>query len=140
MTIDHGKKVSLEYTVKLDDGTQVDSNVGGEPLTFTAGSRQIIPGLEERLMGLEKGETRHLVIPAAEAYGPVKPEAFQEVERRAIPEDAREVGATLVAEDRVGNRQPVRVHEVKQQTVVLDLNHPLAGQDLAFDVKILDVD
>jgi len=140
MTIDHGKRVSLEYTLQLEDGTKVDSNVGGEPLTFTAGEGRIIPGLEQRLLGLEKGETRHLIVPAGEAYGPVNPDAFQEVDRNAVPENARKVGTTLLAHDQAGKRQAVRVHEVKEGTIVLDLNHPLAGQDLTFDVKILDVE
>jgi FKBP-type peptidyl-prolyl cis-trans isomerase 2 len=134
-----GRTVSMEYTLTLDDGTTLDTNVGGEPLVFEHGSQQIIPGLEKQLEGLSAGESRTVVVVPEEAYGPVDPEAFQEVELEQIPGDARAVGTILVADDGSGNQRQVRVAEVRHESVLIDFNHPLAGKTLNFAVKILEV-
>ena len=137
--IENGNQVSIEYTLTLEDGTKVDTNVGGEPLVYEQGSGQIIPGLEEELAGLKEGDTKKVTVAPERGYGPVDPEAFQEVESTKIPEEARTVGTMLLARDASGNGRQVRVHEVKDETVVIDFNHPLAGKTLTFDVKILDI-
>ncbi len=133
------KTVSIEYTVFLADGSQVDSNVGGEPLVFESGQNQILPALEKALEGLSPGDTTRVTLSADEAYGPVLDEAFQEVATSLIPEQARHEGAVLVAEDESGQQRQVRVHEVKGETTVIDLNHPLAGESLTFDVKVIEI-
>lgn len=138
-TVSDGKKVSIEYTLKLEDGTKVDSNVGGKPFTFIQGKHQIIPGLEKAIKGMKVGETRHIVVSPEEGYGPVRKEAFQEVDKSKIPPDALKVGAMLKGRGPSGGVIFARVAEVKEKTVVLDFNHPLAGKKLYFDVKILDV-
>lgn len=140
VVIEDGRTVSIEYTLKLDDGSVADTNVGGSPLIYEHGKQQILPSLEQELAGLEVNETKQVDLTAAQGYGPVNPGAFQEVPVEAIPEDARLVGAGLVAEDRSGNRRPVRVHEVHEEKIVLDLNHPLAGQALHFNIKVLGID
>jgi len=135
--IDKGSKVSIEYKLVLDDGTEVDSNVGGEPLEYEHGTGQIIAGLESALAGLAAGDEKQVKVAAADGYGQIDPEGYHEVELSQVPEGAREPGALLMAE---GHDGPIRVHEVKADKIILDFNHPLAGQDLTFDVKILKVD
>jgi FKBP-type peptidyl-prolyl cis-trans isomerase 2 len=101
------------------------------------GSKQILPKLEDQLLGMRVGETKHVSLSAAEAYGEVDASLFQTVPLSAIPEGARKVDTQLLAQSSSGERRPVRAHDVKSEEVVLDLNHPLAGQVLAFEVKVL---
>ena len=140
VVVEIGKRVSIEYKLSLDDGTVVDTNAGNEPLVFEPGARQILPALEQALLGLEVDETKNVKLSPEEGYGPVNPAAFESVPSEQIPEDARQVGAVLVAQDAEGNKHLIRVHEMKDETVVLDYNHPLAGQNLNFDIKILAVE
>lgn len=139
--ITEGSKVSLEYTLAIDSGETVDSNAGDdqEPLVYTQGNNEIIPGLESELSGMTPGDEKKVTLEPEEAYGPVNPEAFQEVPLDQIPEDAREEGQLLIMQDQEGNKQQIRVSEVREETALLDLNHPLAGKTLHFDVKVLDV-
>jgi FKBP-type peptidyl-prolyl cis-trans isomerase SlyD len=137
--VQNGSTVSLEYTLKDDGGQVLDSNKGGAPLVFVQGRREIIAGLERELLGLRTGDERHIVVKAEDAYGAVVPNAEAEVPKEAIPEAGRKIGATLMARSGGGEPRPVVVKEVKETTVVLDLNHPLAGKTLYFDVKVLDV-
>lgn len=139
VVIENGDSVSIEYTLKLDDGTTVDTNVGEDPLTYTQGSSEILPMLESALLGLAVGDSKEVKLTAEQGYGPVDPAGFQEVEISMVPEDARTVGTMLVASAPDGQQQPIKVHEVKEETVVLDFNHPLAGQALNFDVKVLSI-
>ena len=138
--IEEGSKVSIEYTLTLDDGTTADSNVGEDPLVYSQGQHEILPALEEALVGLEVGETKQVQLTAEEGYGLIDPDGFQDVEPDVVPEDARTVGTMLVASDPEGNQQPIRVHEVGEDKLVLDFNHPLAGQALNFDIKIVAVE
>lgn len=139
-TIAPGRSVAIEYTLTLEDGTQVDSNVGEKPLRYEQGAQQIIPGLENALLGLAAGDQKKVVVAPEEGYGPVDPEAFQEVALSDLPEDGREAGALLVAQDPAGRMRQIRVHEVKGETAVLDYNHPLAGKKLIFEIKVLEVE
>jgi FKBP-type peptidyl-prolyl cis-trans isomerase 2 len=137
--VGEGSKVSIEYTLKLDDGTTADSNVGGEPLVYEQGKGDVLPALEKQLVGLKVDDTKKVKLSPEDGYGPVNPEAFHAVPASQIPEEARSVGATMIAEDGSGRRQRVRVHELKGDEIVVDLNHPLAGKTLHFDVKILAI-
>ncbi|MFZ1744419.1 MAG: peptidylprolyl isomerase [Nitrospirales bacterium] len=139
MTVSEGKSISMEYTLTLENKEVLDSNVGGEPLTFTQGSHQIIPGLETALDGMKAGERKQVTVAPEEGYGKVDPQAIQEVPIDQIPPDARKVGVQLQGKDGQGRVVHPTVTEVKEQVVVLDFNHPLAGKTLYFDVKILDV-
>jgi FKBP-type peptidyl-prolyl cis-trans isomerase SlyD len=139
MTIRNGCRVSLEYTLTLDDGTVVDTNVDGEPLIYTHGEGQIIPGLERALEGLAIGARHAVEVGAEDGYGPTRLEAIQEVPLDRIPEGARKVGAGLQGQTDEGAVVQARVTEVKDETVVVDFNHPLAGETLHFQVKVLDV-
>ena len=137
--IENGKSVSIEYTLNLDDGTTVDTNVGEDALTFKQGGSEILPALEEALAGHEVGDTKEVKLTAEQGYGPINTEAYQEVELEMVPEDARTIGTMLIATDPEGQQQPIKVHELRGETIILDFNHPLAGQALNFDVKILDI-
>jgi FKBP-type peptidyl-prolyl cis-trans isomerase 2 len=135
-----GRKVSIEYTLRLEDGTQVDSNVGGEPLVYEQGANQVPPALEAALAGLSANDTRKVTLTPDQGYGPVDPEATKQVPIGEIPEEARKVDAVLIGVDADGNQRPVRVKKVEAETVTIDLNHFLAGRTLNFDVKILKVE
>ena len=135
-----GDRVQLEYTLTDDTGQVLDSNAGRGPLTYTQGEHQIIPGLEQALLGMRVGEEKRLSVRPEDAYGPVDPEAQSEIPREMLPPDAQTAGAELVARSPDGETRLVRVKEVKEATVVIDLNHPLAGKTLHFAVKILSVD
>lgn len=135
-----GATVGIEYTLKLDDGSVADTSEGGEPLVYEQGSGQILPALEENLAGLAVGEEKHVTLPPEQGYGPVREELYQAVPIEQVPEDAREVGTPLMARDAQGHERPLRVHEVRDDEIVLDLNHPLAGQTLVFDVKVVSID
>jgi FKBP-type peptidyl-prolyl cis-trans isomerase SlyD len=138
--IGEGSKVSIEYTLKLDDGTTADSNVGGAPLVYEQGKGQILPSLEKELTGLGVNDSKKVKLSPRQGYGEVNPEAIQKVPAEMIPEEARQPGAQLLAEDGAGQKRPVRVKSVEEDQVVVDLNHPLAGKTLHFDVKILAIE
>jgi len=137
--IEKGKKVSLEYTVFLEDGTMIDTNVGEDPLVFVLGSKQVFPALEQELLGLRVGDTKKVFLSADQAYGQVVREAFREVELETLPEQFRLPGAVLAIQDPEGGVFPIRVHEIRADKAVLDFNHPLAGKALQFDVKVIHV-
>ena len=137
--IQEGSKVSLEYTLKLDDGEVADSNVGGDPLEYEQGTGQILPALEAALLGLAVNDTKQVTLSPENGYGVIDRDAFHVVEPDMVPEDGRKVGATLVAQDETGGHRPVRVAEVHDDRIIIDFNHPLAGQTLHFDVKVLGI-
>jgi FKBP-type peptidyl-prolyl cis-trans isomerase SlyD len=138
--VQNGATVSIEYTLKDEGGQVLDSNLGKAPLTFVHGRRQIIPGLERELVGMRPGEQKAVVVaPDDGGYGPVVPSAQQEVPKEVIPKEGLKVGTQLTARSGSGEVRPVTVKEIKDTTVVLDFNHPLAGKTLFFDVKILNV-
>lgn len=131
-----GRKVDIQYTLTLDDGTTVQTNADGPPLSYTAGEGQVIPGLEAALEGKSATDRVRVKISPEDAYGPVDAKLMQEVPLDKIPEDARRVGTLLSAQ---GFDGPIRVAEVRSDAVVLDFNHPLAGKALTFDVLVLSV-
>jgi FKBP-type peptidyl-prolyl cis-trans isomerase 2 len=135
--IKHGHKVSLEYTVFLEDGTRIDSNVGEAPLIFVLGKHQVFPALEDALIGLTIGETKQIMLSPEDAYGPIVMDAYREVDLDTVPETYRYEGAVLGVQDPQGGVFPIRVHKIKDRRIVLDFNHPLAGRTLKFDVKII---
>jgi FKBP-type peptidyl-prolyl cis-trans isomerase SlyD len=134
-----GTVVSLQYTLSGEDGKTIESNKGKEPLKYTQGSHQIVPGLEKGLAGMKMGEEKRVKVTPEEGYGPVDPKGFQEFPKEKIPSEGLKVGSVLMAKGPQGQQVPVRVHEIKEKTVVLDLNHPMAGKTLVFDVKVLDI-
>ncbi len=138
--IEKGSTVKIDYTLKDDKGDVLDSNSGKEPLAFRQGAQQIIPGLDKALLGMKVGDTKKVVVKPEEGYGKVDPKAEAEVPREALPEGAAVVGTRLMARGQDGNPHPVTVKVVKDKTVVLDLNHPLAGKTLVFDIKVVSIE
>jgi len=138
--VEDGRRVSIEFTLSFDDGTEPETNVGAEPIVFQQGAHQILPALETALAGMKVSESRKVTLDPGKGYGERDPSLLQEVDAAQIPEGARVAGAQLTAEDAEGNQRLVRVHEVRADKVVVDLNHPLAGKTLHFDVKILKIE
>ena len=139
VTVSAGNAVSLEYTLTLDDQSVLESNVGKEPMTYTQGAHEIVPGLETAMEGMKKGERKHVVVTPADGYGPIDPQAIREVKKELIPAAAQKVGAQLQGQAADGSIAFPRVKEIKADTVVLDFNHPLAGKTLHFDVTVLAI-
>ncbi len=137
--IENGKHVAIEYSVFSDDNTQIDTNIGKDPLVFLFGSHQILPALEEALRGLEVGDSKKVTLDPDSAYGDINPQAYKKVETKLIPEDLRFEGALLVVSDEQFGEMLIRVDSLDGEQVVLDFNHPLAGKTLKFDVKVLDI-
>lgn len=137
--IANGSEVSLEYTLSDDKGKVIESNKGKEPLKYTHGKGQIIPGLEKELAGMKVGGQKRVQVKPEDGYGLVDPKAFQKLPKDKLPAEGLKVGARLVARGPKGQAFPARVHEIKEKTVVMDLNHPMAGKKLTFDVKVLDI-
>lgn len=137
--IKDGSRVQLEYTLTDDAGTVLDSNKGEAPFTYTHGARQIVPGLESALAGLRAGDMKKVTVKPEDGYGRIDPKAQIEVGRERVPPDVK-VGSQLTGTASNGQTRSVRVKEIKDKSVVLDLNHPLAGKTLVFDVRIVSVD
>ncbi len=136
----NGDTVSIHYTGKLPDGTPFDSSEGRDPLEFKLGEGQVINGFEQAVEGMSQGESKTFEVPADQAYGQRLDELVHEVPKDRLPPDIEvQEGMQLQA---VGpNEQPVllTVAEVGDETVKLDANHPLAGQDLTFEVELVEI-
>ena len=140
MKIAHGSVVEIDYRLHLGDGQLVDSSDPGDPLVYLHGGGQIVPGLERALEGLEAGASRQVVVAASDGYGEHDPRGVQEVPRSAFPEGfVPAVGMQLTAEGPEGEVVPFSVQELRNETVLIDLNHPLAGKTLHFDVTVREV-
>ena len=135
-----GDKVKVHYTGKLEDGTVFDSSVDHEPLEFTLGEGQVIPGFEKAVVGMNPGETKISTVPAEDAYGPYANERVLAVDRNQFPQHIDpQVGLKLQVNQ--GDKAPmtVTVAEVSDEKVILDANHPLAGRDLTFDIRLMEI-
>lgn len=136
--IENGNVVDVHYVGKLTDGNVFDSSEGREPLKFEVGSGQIIPGFENAVMGKTVGDKVTVTINPEMAYGEVREDLFVQLPLDKMPGDV-EVGQMLQAMSDDGRATQVRVHEVNEDNVIIDGNHPLAGQDLIFDIEIVSV-
>lgn len=139
MEIAENSLVKIHYKGTLEDGSVFDSSEGREALEFIFGLGMIIPGLEEGLKGLKVGDKKSVKVSAEKAYGPRMDEAMQEVPKSQLPADAEiKIGMQLAAQGPQGVI-PVTIAEIKDDIVVVDFNHPLAGKDLTFDVTVEEV-
>ena len=138
--IEKGSSVKIEYTLKDDKGEVLDTNAGKDVLAFTQGAQQIIPGLDKALLGMQAGDSKKVTVKPEDAYGPVDPKAEAEVPKASLPQGAAVVGTRLLARSQDGQPRPVTVKAVKDTTVLIDLNHPLAGKTLFFDIKVVSVE
>lgn len=133
-----GDKVQTHYVGKLDDGTVFDSSEGNPPLEFTIGSRQVIPGYEQGVVGMDLGESKTVKIPVNEAYGPRRDDMILVLAREEFPPDMDpKVGDKLDMHQPDGAVAVVTVLETSPESVTLDANHPLAGQALTFNIKLV---
>jgi len=135
-----GDIVKVHYTGRLQDGTVFDTSVGSEPLEFTIGQGQLISGFEQAVIGMKVGESKTVTIPVDQAYGPYYDDMVLEVERDELPEDLEpEVGMQLQMNQGDGGIMIVTITEVSETTIKIDANHSLAGQDLAFDIELVEI-
>lgn len=138
--IKNGDNVKVHYTGKLSDGTVFDSSEGRDPLAFTMGKGMMIPGFEKGVMGMELDEEKTITIAPADAYGEVREEMIAEVPNTQLPEGLTpETGMELMSQTPDGHQLVVRVIEVKPDSIVIDANHQLAGKELTFDIKVVEI-
>lgn len=138
MTHPEGTTVKVHYTGTLDDGAVFDSSAGRDPLEFTIGSCEVIPGFESAVLDLEVGEKTTVTIEPEDAYGPRIPDAVQQVPVTAFTEDPYE-GAMVQLLGPEGERLAATITEVGEEEALLDFNHPLAGRTLSFEIELLEV-
>jgi peptidylprolyl isomerase len=135
-----GDTVRVHYTGKLDDGTIFDSSAGGEPIEFVIGDHQVIPGFEDGVTGMQVGEAKTVTIPFAQAYGAYDDNLLLEVPRAQFPSHITPaVGETLQLRQPDGDVVTVIISQVTDESVTLDANHPLAGEDLTFDLHLAEI-
>ena len=132
--------VKVHYTGKLNNGQIFDSSLERDPIEVTLGQGQLIPGFEKELVNMEVNEKKTINIPAEEAYGSPREELIQEVEKSRLPEEIKpEPGMGLVSKSPDGKEVNLVVKEVKEESIVVDGNHPLAGKDLIFDLEVVEI-
>lgn len=135
----HGDKVRIHYTGTLTDGSVFDSSAGRDPLEFTVGEGQVIPGFERAVAGMAPGETKQVTIPADDAYGQPRGELLLTVNRTELPDEIAPEPGQQLQMSQAGQTFVVTVTEVTGDAVVLDANHPLAGQDLTFELELVEI-
>ena len=135
-----GDKVKVNYTGKLRNGETFDSSEGREPLEFTVGGGQVIKGFDQGVMGMQVGDKKTVEIEVVDAYGEKNQDMVIEFPKTQFPTDMKpEPGMQLMMNNGEGQSFPVLVKEVKEETVLLDANHPLAGEDLVFDIELVEI-
>ena len=138
--VKEGDVVKVHYTGKLINGEQFDSSVGREPLEFTVGAGQMIKGFDDAMPGMNLGEKKTINIAPEDAYGPRSDEAIIEFPKQNVPADIKlEPGMPLTLSNQDGQPVPVIIVEVKEEVIVLDANHFLAGQELIFDIELVEI-
>lgn len=139
--VEKGNKVKVEYEGKLDDGTVFDSSSKHDkPLEFVAGTGTVIPGFDKAIVGMKKGEEKEVKLKPGEAYGEPNPKLLKKVPREQLPKDQEiKPGMVLGVGLPTGQQIPARVKEVNDKEVTLDMNHPLAGKNLNFKLKVVEI-
>ena len=137
--VSDGSTVKVHYTLKVEDEV-VDSSEGKDPLEFKVGSHQVIPGFEKSVIGMKKGDEKSFEISPEDGYGPVDPKGIKEILRENLPPDIKpEVGLTIYATSPDGQQVPLKISEVKENAVIINMNHPLAGKTLNFNVEVVEI-
>jgi len=135
-----GDKVKVHYTGKLTTGEEFDSSTGRAPLEFTVGAGQMIPGFDAALPGMKVGDKKSVNISAKDAYGETDETAIIEFPKEHVPEGMKlEIGQQLTLTNQEGQPFPVVVKEIKDDVVILDANHFLAGKELVFDIELMEI-
>jgi peptidylprolyl isomerase len=136
----NGDSVKVHYTGKLEDGTVFDTSDNKEPLEFKVGEGKLIKGFEAAVVGMEPGESKTIQIPADEAYGPHHPEMIMVIDRKEVPPTITpRVDQMLQVRQKDGRTFAVKVTQVSEESLTLDANHPLAGKDLTFDIRLAEI-
>ena len=139
-TVKQGDTVKVHYAGKLDDGTLFDTSEGREPLQFTVGDGQVIPGFDNAMLEMAIGDKKEVVIAVEEAYGPHSDELVTAVPRERFPADLElEIGQQLQVGLENGQQAIVMVVDITDEAVTLDANHPLAGQELTFEIELVEI-
>jgi peptidylprolyl isomerase len=132
--------VKVHYTGKLNNGQIFDSSLERDPIEVTLGQGQLIPGFEKELVNMEVNEKKTINVPKEEAYGDIMEELFHEIDRKELPEDIKpEIGMMLMAKNPDGTENQLRITDVKEESIVIDANHVLAGQDLTFELELVAI-
>lgn len=139
MTAKAGDTVQIHYTGTLDNGEQFDSSVGSEPLEFTLGGGQVIAGFEKGVLGMNIGDKKTIRIPSNEAYGEYDDALVIQMPREELPALNYELGTELVMQQASGRSIPVIVIDTNDEAIVLDANHPLAGEALTFELELVAI-
>lgn len=135
-----GDTVRVQYTGKLEDGSVFDSSMEKDSLQFTIGKGQVLHGVEQAVIGMQPQESKTVLVPAAEAYGPHRDEMTTQVQRSQFPDSVElKVGQRLQIKQKNGQSIAVSVLDLSDSTVTLDANHPLAGKDLTFDLQLVEI-
>ena len=138
--IEDGKKVRIHYTGTLSDGEQFDSSAGREPLEFETGSGRVIPGFDSAVRDMEVGGKKTVTLPCKEAYGELREEMVGDIPKSNFPESMEiQVGMPLQMQGPQGQPVPVVVAAVAEETITIDANHPLAGQNLNFELELVEI-
>lgn len=138
--VKNGDTVKVHYHGKLTDGTTFDSSQGRAPLEFEVGAGMMIPGFDSGVLGMSVGDKKTINIPAEEAYGPFQDDLLMEFPIDRFPPDMKpEVGMQLNMSNGQGQQFPVVIADVKDDVVILDANHPLAGKELIFDIEMVEI-
>lgn len=138
-TVNDGDTVKVHCTCKLEDGSVVDTTKGKEPLKFTVGNAEIMPGLQEALMGMSPGESKTQIVSPAKAYGPYHDQMTATLDRKLIPPEVKvEVGVSLRVKHSDGHESDAFVTELTDENVSVDGNHPLAGKSLILELELLE--
>ncbi len=140
MPINKGDEVKIHYTAKLENGEIIETTRAREPLNSKIGSQRLLPSLEEALIGLEKGDKKVITVPPSKGFGERREDLLREMPKSMFGKGPKPAPGTVIEvryED--GNRRLATIHDVREDSIVLDLNHPLAGETLTFDIEVIDV-
>lgn len=136
----NGDTVKVHYTGRLEDGTQFDSSINRQPLEFTLGNNQVVPGFEDTIVGMTPGESKTERIAAKDAYGLHREELMLQVDRSQFPDELEpEVNRQVQLSAANGNTLTAKITGISGSNVTLDANHPLAGKDLTFDIQLVEI-
>jgi FKBP-type peptidyl-prolyl cis-trans isomerase 2 len=140
MKVKKGDTIQVEYTGTLDDGTVFDATEGKEPLEFEVGAGQVIPGFDSAVLGMDLNEEKEFRIEKEDAYGDVNPSLLKKIPKKSLPQGKEpKAGMALILKTPDGQQVPVKIADVSETDITLDLNHPLAGQALTFKIKLVGI-
>lgn len=140
MAIGQNKVITMNYTLKDEEGNVIQSTDNANPFRFLSGNKQILPKLEEEINNMIIGSKKNVKIPSTEAYGEYTEQALQQVNKNNFPKDIDlQVGMEFMANSPDGHQMPFVVKDIKEEEITIDFNHPLAGKDLEFEVELVDI-